>query len=243
MRTVHERSYDIIKEPGNLYQEWQQLEWPKPCFSFAGSLHQDVWGSSYQDSQAWPGYVSQIQISLSPSPIIWFDLINFMTWLLPSVVPHLDHIPWVCLYKYTNKQILLQSDSTFIQVDVFTINTQTLFRKKKSAVSLNMAFSGVHHSRLPPPHPARYSFVQIFFSGVFQKCTITGLPKSHEALLSLSGDDITSIQQEITMMKECKHKNIVAYLGTYHRCVPFISEPYWVELFHVFHLKVLLSYF
>uniref|UniRef100_A0A673J790 non-specific serine/threonine protein kinase n=1 Tax=Sinocyclocheilus rhinocerous TaxID=307959 RepID=A0A673J790_9TELE len=31
------------------------------------------------------------------------------------------------------------------------------------------------------------------------------------------GDDITSIQQEITMMKECKHKNIVAYYGTYHR--------------------------
>uniref|UniRef100_A0A3Q2ZZ21 non-specific serine/threonine protein kinase n=1 Tax=Kryptolebias marmoratus TaxID=37003 RepID=A0A3Q2ZZ21_KRYMA len=32
------------------------------------------------------------------------------------------------------------------------------------------------------------------------------------------GDDITSIQQEITMMKECKHKNIVAYFGSYHRC-------------------------
>ncbi|XP_037537629.1 mitogen-activated protein kinase kinase kinase kinase 2 [Nematolebias whitei] len=30
-------------------------------------------------------------------------------------------------------------------------------------------------------------------------------------------DDITSIQQEITMMKECKHKNIVAYFGSYHR--------------------------
>ncbi|XP_051512950.1 mitogen-activated protein kinase kinase kinase kinase 2-like isoform X2 [Myxocyprinus asiaticus] len=30
-------------------------------------------------------------------------------------------------------------------------------------------------------------------------------------------DDITTIQQEITMMKECKHKNIVAYYGTYHR--------------------------
>uniref|UniRef100_A0A8C5BFT5 Mitogen-activated protein kinase kinase kinase kinase n=1 Tax=Gadus morhua TaxID=8049 RepID=A0A8C5BFT5_GADMO len=31
------------------------------------------------------------------------------------------------------------------------------------------------------------------------------------------GDDITAIQQEITMMKECKHKNIVAYFGSYHR--------------------------
>ncbi|XP_056883605.1 mitogen-activated protein kinase kinase kinase kinase 2 isoform X1 [Takifugu flavidus] len=31
------------------------------------------------------------------------------------------------------------------------------------------------------------------------------------------GEDITYIQQEITMMKECKHKNIVAYFGSYHR--------------------------
>ncbi|XP_035772083.1 mitogen-activated protein kinase kinase kinase kinase 2-like [Neolamprologus brichardi] len=36
-----------------------------------------------------------------------------------------------------------------------------------------------------------------------------------------SGDDITPIQQEITMMKECKHKNIVAYFGSYHRCWVF----------------------
>ncbi|RXN06064.1 mitogen-activated kinase kinase kinase kinase 2-like protein [Labeo rohita] len=37
------------------------------------------------------------------------------------------------------------------------------------------------------------------------------------------GDDITSIQQEITMMKECKHKNIVAYYGTYHRMAPEVA--------------------
>uniref|UniRef100_A0A7N8XBD8 Mitogen-activated protein kinase kinase kinase kinase n=1 Tax=Mastacembelus armatus TaxID=205130 RepID=A0A7N8XBD8_9TELE len=35
------------------------------------------------------------------------------------------------------------------------------------------------------------------------------------------GDDISSIQQEITMMRECKHKNIVAYFGSYHRCCVF----------------------
>lgn len=40
-----------------------------------------------------------------------------------------------------------------------------------------------------------------------------------------SGDDITSIQQEITMMKECKHKNIVAYFGSYHRCCVFSARP------------------
>lgn len=40
-----------------------------------------------------------------------------------------------------------------------------------------------------------------------------------------SGDDITSIQQEITMMKECKHKNIVAYFGSYHRCRASSARP------------------
>uniref|UniRef100_A0A8D3DSN6 non-specific serine/threonine protein kinase n=1 Tax=Scophthalmus maximus TaxID=52904 RepID=A0A8D3DSN6_SCOMX len=40
------------------------------------------------------------------------------------------------------------------------------------------------------------------------------------------GDDITSIQQEITMMKECKHKNIVAYFGSYHRCRLWICMEY-----------------
>lgn len=41
------------------------------------------------------------------------------------------------------------------------------------------------------------------------------------------GDDITSIQQEITMMKECKHKNIVAYYGTYHRYSNVCVLPAW----------------
>uniref|UniRef100_A0A3P8SLG6 non-specific serine/threonine protein kinase n=1 Tax=Amphiprion percula TaxID=161767 RepID=A0A3P8SLG6_AMPPE len=39
------------------------------------------------------------------------------------------------------------------------------------------------------------------------------------------GDDITSIQQEITMMKECKHKNIVAYFGSYHRYFMCFPQP------------------
>lgn len=31
------------------------------------------------------------------------------------------------------------------------------------------------------------------------------------------------------MMKECKHKNIVAYLGTYHRSVPsFLDLLDWL---------------
>ncbi|XP_075896533.1 mitogen-activated protein kinase kinase kinase kinase 2 isoform X1 [Nelusetta ayraudi] len=53
------------------------------------------------------------------------------------------------------------------------------------------------------------------------------------------GDDITSIQQEITMMKECKHKNIVAYLGTYHRntklwiCMEYCGGGSLQDMYHV----------
>ncbi|XP_056155985.1 mitogen-activated protein kinase kinase kinase kinase 2 isoform X2 [Lampris incognitus] len=53
------------------------------------------------------------------------------------------------------------------------------------------------------------------------------------------GDDITSIQQEITMMKECKHKNIVAYFGTYHRntklwiCMEYCGGGSLQDIYHV----------
>ena len=35
--------------------------------------------------------------------------------------------------------------------------------------------------------------------------------------LVLSGDDFTIIQQEILMMRDCRHENVVAYYGTYLR--------------------------
>ncbi|XP_070710408.1 mitogen-activated protein kinase kinase kinase kinase 2 isoform X2 [Pempheris klunzingeri] len=53
------------------------------------------------------------------------------------------------------------------------------------------------------------------------------------------GDDITSIQQEITMMKECKHKNIVAYFGSYHRntklwiCMEFCGGGSLQDIYHM----------
>ncbi|XP_077401055.1 mitogen-activated protein kinase kinase kinase kinase 2 isoform X2 [Vanacampus margaritifer] len=52
-------------------------------------------------------------------------------------------------------------------------------------------------------------------------------------------DDITSIQQEITMMKECKHKNIVAYFGSYHRntklwiCMEYCGGGSLQDIYHV----------
>uniref|UniRef100_A0A669B1G2 non-specific serine/threonine protein kinase n=1 Tax=Oreochromis niloticus TaxID=8128 RepID=A0A669B1G2_ORENI len=53
-----------------------------------------------------------------------------------------------------------------------------------------------------------------------------------------SGDDITPIQQEITMMKECKHKNIVAYFGSYHRntklwiCMEYCGGGSLQDIYH-----------
>uniref|UniRef100_A0A672QHA4 non-specific serine/threonine protein kinase n=1 Tax=Sinocyclocheilus grahami TaxID=75366 RepID=A0A672QHA4_SINGR len=58
------------------------------------------------------------------------------------------------------------------------------------------------------------------------------------------GDDITSIQQEITMMKECKHKNIVAYYGTYHRntklwiCMEYCGGGSLQDIYQVMMLKI-----
>uniref|UniRef100_A0AAR2K5X7 non-specific serine/threonine protein kinase n=1 Tax=Pygocentrus nattereri TaxID=42514 RepID=A0AAR2K5X7_PYGNA len=52
------------------------------------------------------------------------------------------------------------------------------------------------------------------------------------------GDDISSIQQEITTMKECKHKNIVAYYGSYHRntklwiCMEYCGGGSLQDIYH-----------
>uniref|UniRef100_A0A8C4HLE9 non-specific serine/threonine protein kinase n=1 Tax=Dicentrarchus labrax TaxID=13489 RepID=A0A8C4HLE9_DICLA len=59
------------------------------------------------------------------------------------------------------------------------------------------------------------------------------------------GDDITSIQQEITMMKECKHKNIVAYFGSYHRntklwiCMEYCGGGSLQDMYHENNLFIL----
>jgi hypothetical protein len=40
--------------------------------------------------------------------------------------------------------------------------------------------------------------------------------RPHDALCS-PGDDISSLQQEITILRECRHPNVVAYIGSYLR--------------------------
>ncbi|KAM6969974.1 mitogen-activated protein kinase kinase kinase kinase 6 [Aplochiton taeniatus] len=53
------------------------------------------------------------------------------------------------------------------------------------------------------------------------------------------GDDIACIQQEITMMRECSHKNIVAYYGSYLRnnklwiCMEFCGGGSLQDIYHV----------
>uniref|UniRef100_A0A8C8CEV4 Mitogen-activated protein kinase kinase kinase kinase n=1 Tax=Oncorhynchus tshawytscha TaxID=74940 RepID=A0A8C8CEV4_ONCTS len=53
------------------------------------------------------------------------------------------------------------------------------------------------------------------------------------------GDDILSIQQEITMIKECTHKNIVAYFGSYLRnnklwiCMEYCGGGSLQDIYHV----------
>ncbi|KAL2094576.1 hypothetical protein ACEWY4_009295 [Coilia grayii] len=53
------------------------------------------------------------------------------------------------------------------------------------------------------------------------------------------GEDLSSIQQEITMMKECTHKNIVAYFGSYHRnnklwiCMEYCGGGSLQDIYHV----------
>ncbi|XP_026879260.2 mitogen-activated protein kinase kinase kinase kinase 6 isoform X2 [Electrophorus electricus] len=53
------------------------------------------------------------------------------------------------------------------------------------------------------------------------------------------GDDILSIQQEITMMRGCTHKNIVAYFGSYLRnnklwiCMEFCGGGSLQDIYHV----------
>uniref|UniRef100_A0AAY4A2U0 non-specific serine/threonine protein kinase n=1 Tax=Denticeps clupeoides TaxID=299321 RepID=A0AAY4A2U0_9TELE len=54
-----------------------------------------------------------------------------------------------------------------------------------------------------------------------------------------AGEDLSSIEQEITMMKECKHQNIVGYFGSYHWnnklwiCMEFCGGGSLQDIYHV----------
>ena len=54
----------------------------------------------------------------------------------------------------------------------------------------------------------------------------------------LTGDDFTIIQQEILMMKDCQHPNIVAYYGSYLRrdklwiCMEYCGGGSLQDIYH-----------
>jgi len=44
-------------------------------------------------------------------------------------------------------------------------------------------------------------------------------------LFFILGEDFAVVQQEIIMMKDCKHPNIVAYFGSYLRYIVCFPSP------------------
>lgn len=56
--------------------------------------------------------------------------------------------------------------------------------------------------------------------------------------LSFLGDDFGVIQQEIMMMKDCRHSNIIAYYGSYLRrdklwiCMEFCGGGSLQDIYH-----------
>jgi hypothetical protein len=73
-----------------------------------------------------------------------------------------------------------------------------------------------------PPHPA---LVLLCFeiNEHFETC----LTCYSTCLFFILGEDFAVVQQEIIMMKDCKHPNIVAYFGSYLRyiiCFPFEKQ-------------------
>lgn len=65
------------------------------------------------------------------------------------------------------------------------------------------------------------------------------------------GDDFTIIQQEILMMKDCQHPNIVAYYGSYLRrdklwiCMEYCGggslQDIYHSKYHVFWVMLLIT--
>uniref|UniRef100_A0A673Y165 non-specific serine/threonine protein kinase n=1 Tax=Salmo trutta TaxID=8032 RepID=A0A673Y165_SALTR len=77
------------------------------------------------------------------------------------------------------------------------------------------------------------------YGDVFKARNIRSSAMAAIKIVKLDPGDITSIQQEITMMKECKHKNIVAYFGSYHRntklwiCMEYCGGGSLQDIYHV----------
>ncbi|XP_063059291.1 mitogen-activated protein kinase kinase kinase kinase 6 [Engraulis encrasicolus] len=78
------------------------------------------------------------------------------------------------------------------------------------------------------------------YGDVFKaRCIKTSVISAIKVIKLDPGEDLSSIQQEITMMKECTHKNIVAYFGSYHTnnklwiCMEYCGGGSLQDIYHV----------
>ncbi|XP_068088256.1 mitogen-activated protein kinase kinase kinase kinase 3 isoform X3 [Hyperolius riggenbachi] len=73
---------------------------------------------------------------------------------------------------------------------------------------------------------------------IVQKDNRSSIPDEEQALY-YTGEDFAVVQQEIIMMKDCKHTNIVAYFGSYLRrdklwiCMEFCGGGSLQDIYHV----------
>ncbi|XP_010777213.1 mitogen-activated protein kinase kinase kinase kinase 3-like [Notothenia coriiceps] len=92
------------------------------------------------------------------------------------------------------------------------------------------------------PHPTIPVIVGSYTLVILTTLSARNIRTSEVAAIKIvkldPGDDITSIQQEITMMRECKHKNIVSYFGSYHRntklwiCMEYCGGGSLQDMYH-----------
>uniref|UniRef100_A0A8C5ZSD2 Protein kinase domain-containing protein n=1 Tax=Marmota marmota marmota TaxID=9994 RepID=A0A8C5ZSD2_MARMA len=78
-------------------------------------------------------------------------------------------------------------------------------------------------SIIESPNNPYYEFplIRVF---LFARNVNTGELAAIKVIKLEPGEDFAVVQQEIIMMKDCKHPNIVAYFGSYLRyivCFPF----------------------
>lgn len=65
--------------------------------------------------------------------------------------------------------------------------------------------------------------------------------------MSFTGDDFAIIQQEILMMKDCRHPNIIAYYGSYLRrdklwiCMEYCGGGSLQDIYHSMLIMVFKS--
>uniref|UniRef100_A0AAY4A217 Non-specific serine/threonine protein kinase n=1 Tax=Denticeps clupeoides TaxID=299321 RepID=A0AAY4A217_9TELE len=84
-----------------------------------------------------------------------------------------------------------------------------------------------------------YELIHRIGSGTYGDVFKSSVTTAIKVIKLDAGEDLSSIEQEITMMKECKHQNIVGYFGSYHWnnklwiCMEFCGGGSLQDIYHV----------